>query len=328
LQELLDSNKDQFIEWLNRQWCIEFDLIRPDITIEGSPERTLARTVFQVKNGQRFLLEKFAKGRSPIRQQVAEAIEYLNQNGLREAPAYRKTDEGEFLPCFNGACYQLSRFLPGTGIKRPDYLASPTIGKNFAAFLKNLSRASINIEKLIHSAPFSIKAYIYKLFEEMKVHDPSMVERFLPFLVFLEKTFMPFHDKLPLSFCHGDLHPLNVIWNQEEILAVIDWEFTGIKPDIYDAANLVGCAGIENPEGLGMPMVMTFLKELRRTGLFSNAGWRFFPEYVLALRFAWLSEWLRKKDTEMLAMEEMFMRILVDNIDLLRHGWGLNNPDR
>lgn len=77
---------------------------------------------------------------------------------------------------------------------------------------------------------------------------------------------MKIHDQLPLSFCHGDLHPLNVIWYQDRIKAVIDWEFTGMNPDIYDAANLVGCAGIENPNGLGMSMVKTFLVALGLNG--------------------------------------------------------------
>jgi homoserine kinase type II len=102
---------------------------------------------------------------------------------------------------------------------------------------------------------------------------------------------------------------------------VIDWEFAGIKPDLYDAANFVGCAGIENPNGLGMDMVMTFLAKLHQTEVISEMGWRFFPEYVLALRFAWLSEWLRKKDHEMIDLEHAFMRILVDHMPEIRHAF-------
>lgn len=119
----------------------------------------------------------------------------------------------------------------------------------------------------------------------------------------------------------GDLHPLNAIWNGDKIGAVIDWEFTGIKPDIYDAANLVGCAGIEDPNGLGMPMVMSFINRVKANKLYSDQGWQLFPEYMLALRFAWLSEWLRKKDMEMIEMEQAYMRLLMDNMDVLRVGW-------
>ena len=113
----------------------------------------------------------------------------------------------------------------------------------------------------------------------------------------------------------------NIIWDKDEIKAVIDWEFAGIKPDLYDAANLVGCAGIENPNGLGMDMVMTFVDELRKTAVISETGWRFFPEYVLALRFAWLSEWLRKKDVEMIDLEFAYMKILVDHMAEIREAF-------
>jgi len=49
-------------------------------------------------------------------------------------------------------------------------------------------------------------------------------------------------------------------------------------------------------------------------------GWQFFPEYLLALRFAWLSEWLRQKDKEMIEMEEAYMKLLVGNMEILRQG--------
>ena len=321
MQEFFDDKKEEFIQWLNRQWDIEFKCLRRDIDIQGSPERTLSRVVLQDKDGTLFLLEKFSKNKFQVRQNVAKAIEYLNNNGLKHALLCQKSNYGEFLPFFKESCFQLSLFLDSTGIKRPDYLSSSKMGKSFALFLMDLSRASANIESKVSFESFSIKKYIYKLFSEMKIYDNSVYEKYLPFLTFLEKEFMEVHDKLPACFCHGDLHPLNVLWNHDQIKAVIDWEFTGMKPDIYDAANLVGCAGIENPNGLGMPMVITFLKEIRSKNLFSEMGWRFFPEYILALRFAWLSEWLRKKDKQMLEMEEAYMGILVDNMDILRQGW-------
>ncbi|MBU8850232.1 MAG: aminoglycoside phosphotransferase family protein [Desulfobacterales bacterium] len=323
MQEFSNDKNNEFIQWLNRQWNIEYECVRRDINIQGSPERTLSRVVLQDKDGILFLLEKFSKKKFPIRQNVAKSIEYLNNNGLKVALSCQKSNYGEFLPFFKDACFQLSLFCDSTGIKRPDYLSSSTMGKSFALFLIDLSRASANIGTHISFKPFSIKKYIYKLFSEMEIHDKWIHKKYLPFLAFLEKDFMKIHDKLPISFCHGDLHPLNVLWNHDQIKAVIDWEFAGIKPDIYDAANLVGCAGIENPNGLGMPMVTTFLKKMRQDNFLSGIGWQFFPEYILALRFAWLSEWLRKKDKQMLEMEEAYMGILVDNMDVLRRGWGI-----
>jgi homoserine kinase type II len=192
------------------------------------------------------------------------------------------------------------------------------MGKNVARFIANLSAASNGMDKILPLPRFSIKTYIHELFETMKIHDRPVYDRFLPVLDCLESRLMPAHGHLPLAFCHGDLHPLNVIWDKDEIKAVIDWEFAGIKPDLYDAANFVGCAGVENPNGLGMDMVMTFVDELHKTAVISEIGWRFFPEYVLALRFAWLSEWLRKKDDEMIDLEHAYMKILVDHMPEIR----------
>lgn len=291
--------------------------------MEGSPERTLSRVVVEDARGELFLLEKFSENRYVLRHQVAQAVNYVHFNGLKQAAAYKKTKNGEFLPFFKNACFQVSKYHTSTTIARPQYLKSQKIGDSFARFVIRLRKTSKGIGNVVTPEPFSIKNYIYTLFRQMKEHNPDIHEMFLPVLSFLEKSFMGIHDDLPIAFCHGDLHPLNVIWNDFRIKAVIDWEFAGFKPDVYDAANLVGCAGIENPEGLGQPMVMTFLDRLKKGRFFSKKGWYCFYEYLIALRFAWLSEWLRKKDTQMIEMEAAFLKLLIDNAEILKKGWGI-----
>ncbi|MFH2058733.1 MAG: phosphotransferase [Pseudomonadota bacterium] len=323
MQEFYDLDRNLFIQWLNQEWDIEFHSICDDVNIQGSSERAVSRAVFEDTQGHRFFIEKFDRKKYQLRLNVARVVDFLNQNGLKQALPYKTSNHGLFLPFYKDACYQISDFLDSTGIKQPDYLSSAIMGESFALFLTCLSKASVGIENLLAFQPFSIKVYIYQLFSQMKNHDNMVYKQFLPVLEFLENNFMNVHDQLPLSFCHGDLHPLNVIWNNDKIGAVIDWEFTGIKPDIFDAANLVGCAGIENPNGFGMPMVISFINRVKADTLYSDKGWQFFPEYMLALRFAWLSEWLRKKDMEMIQMEEAYMRILMDNMDVLRKGWGI-----
>ncbi len=323
MQELSHHSRDKFIPWLNHHWGIEFAGLCPDVDIQGSPERSLSRTVFQTRSGELYLLEKFSADKFHVRQRVARTLEYLNQKGLKQALMSQKSVAGEFLPFYEDACYQITPFLNSTSIARPDYLKSSQMGESFALFLGQLYKASTHIQQKIQFNTFSIKAYIYKLFHEMKMYETRTYKKFLPYLELLEKKFMKVHDALPQRFCHGDLHPLNIIWKGDQIKAVIDWEFTGIKPDIYDAANLIGCAGIEDPDGLGMPMVMTCINDMQKKNLYSKLGWQFLPEYILALRFAWLSEWLRKKDEQMLEMESDYMKILSENLDILKKGWGI-----
>lgn len=310
-----------FILWVKQQWDIDIDCVRRDISIPGSPERTVSRGVIQDSQGRLFLVEKLDNRNVSTRERITRAVAYLSLHGLTQALTYVKSVHGEFLPVFNGSCFQLSRFIEGTPLQRPDYLSSKAMGKNTAQFLTKMAQAATDMETHLSFPRFSIKHYIHDLFRTMKIHDRPVHDRFLPVLDFLESELMAAHDSLPLCFCHGDLHPLNIIWDNDEIRAVIDWEFAGMKPDLYDAANFVGCAGIENPTGLGMDMVMSFLSELRQTDVISEMGWRFFPEYVLALRFAWLSEWLRKKDYEMIDLEHTFMRILIDHMPGIRQAF-------
>jgi homoserine kinase type II len=143
---------------------------------------------------------------------------------------------------------------------------------------------------------FSIAEFASELMGKLNRHDPATARAVQPAFRDLEERFFPAHARLPVAFCHGDAHPLNVIWGDGEIRGVIDWEFSGIKPEIYDAALVVGCIGMEDPESLAGPLVKAFLDELRAAGCFDASGFAVLPEFVLALRFAWLSDWLRKKD--------------------------------
>lgn len=281
-----------------------------------------------------FLIEKFPQPRFALREKVARILVYLNDQGLDQAlcpekrliqpqgPGSLKQDSG-LLAFFHNHWFQVTRFLDSTDLQRPQWLSSAQMGEEMAGFLIHMHQAGQGIDQAMSFSPFSIKAYIYKLFGQMRSRHPHQYERYSPILSYLETGFMDAHDDLPLGFCHGDFHPLNVIWDNCRVKAVIDWEFAGIKPQCYDAANLVGCAGIEHPEGLAQPMVTRFLAQLKTENIIHEPCWKWFGEYVLALRFAWLSEWLRKEDEHMLDLELAFMQILVRHMDELKEIWAL-----
>ncbi len=320
---LSELSEDRFCDWLTEKWGIRVKAVRDEFQIQGSPERSLSRAVFADDGDRLFLLEKFAREKFAVRDRVAKTLDHLNQNGLKRALAAEPSVSGEFLPFYEKNCFQITRFLDSTELERPGWLSSRAMGEEMAGFLIATRGASAGIEQKIIFPGFSIKTYIYKLYQDMQTHNKEAYKRYLPILRFLEQGFMDVHDGLRLQFCHGDFHPLNVIWDGGRIKAVIDWEFTGVKPDCYDAANLVGCAGIEHPEGLAMPLVTECLGRIRDAGIISEIGWKWFAEYILALRFAWLSEWLRKKDHEMLETELAFMNILINHMDELREIWKL-----
>ena len=81
--------------------------------------------------------------------------------------------------------------------------------------------------------------------------------------------------------------------------------------------------GMERPDALLAPMALAFLHELREQGDWAPASWAWFPELVVALRFAWLNEWLDRGDREMTRLELEYMEILVDNRNTLAQRWAL-----
>jgi len=132
---------------------------------------------------------------------------------------------------------------------------------------------------------------------------------------------LPPEGTLATGFGHGDPHPLNVIWGESDtIRAVIDWEFAGIKPAAYDAALIMGCVGIEEPGALEGPLVRTLLGDLRTGGHPAGtepALWAL----VLAIRFAWLADWLRRSDEQMVALETDYIRLLIEKRTELSMAW-------
>ncbi len=173
------------------------------------------------------------------------------------------------------------------------------------------------------SEVFSIKQYIHTLSATIAHREPELMERLKPVMDFLGKEFMTAHDDMPVAFCHGDLHPLNIIWSENSIKKVIDWEFLGFKPEIYDLANLLGCLGMEDPHSLGGELVHALILESRKAGIFSPMSWSLLVEFIIALRFAWMSEWLRKNDTEMIELEMTYFELLIKNASALRDIWDL-----
>jgi homoserine kinase type II len=60
---------------------------------------------------------------------------------------------------------------------------------------------------------------------------------------------------------------------------------------------------------------------MKKTGIISKTSWKYLVEFIIALRFAWLSEWLRRRDTEMISMELDYMRLLIENKSSLQKAW-------
>ena len=297
--------------------------LRGDIHIAGSPERCEFRVVIQDQDGRLFICEKISHTAYEHKIRIIKTLEFLVRQNLCYINPYIQNKNREYIARNNHGLWQLTRFVDGVPLKRLEYVFHRWRGNALADFLIKLNKKSHGIDNVCPLQPFSIKNYIYELIDTIGTHESELRISINPMVGFLKKSFMGVHDTLPQCFCHGDYHPLNVIWSSNGINAVIDWEFAGYKPEIYDVANLVGCIGMEDPESLVGDLIAELIQRLRQAKLFSDLSWRYLLDFIVALRFAWLSEWLRKSDQDMIKLEQVYMRLLIENKEKLMHSWGL-----
>jgi homoserine kinase type II len=315
--------RDQVIAEVLRLWGLQLIKIREDIPIAGSPDRCLFRTVIEDREGSLYILENLDQEFIPHKKKIAQALTYLSKKGLTEVRPYLSFGEDEFVATWQNQYWQVSPYVDGIALERPDYAFEGWRGPVLADFLVNLWEKSADVPIFDKSQPFSIVSFNRDFLAKLQSREPQLHERVHPAIQFLDKEFVHNHDDLPIRFCHGDYHPLNVIWSAKGINAVIDWEFLGYKPEIYDVAMMIGCLGMEKPQSLTGDLVYEFVKRLKDFGLVAEKSWSCLFEFVLALRFAWLSDWLKRSDPEMIDLEAVYIQLLLDNRDIFTRSWGI-----
>jgi homoserine kinase type II len=321
--EISATYSDAELKKIAAFWGISLNAVCPRLIPDGSPERTLFRVVFEDVQGDCFVLEQIPASAYHAKMRIIRSLEFLSSKGLARITPYRADSEGQFVRKIDRGLWQLVPFIHGVPLDRETYLYEGWRANVLSGFLIELREKSRGIPFFSLKDRFSIKSYIHTLVRQIDRHAPEIMPRILPVLAFLEERFMGLCDSLPVGFCHGDYHPLNVIWGKEEILSVIDWEFLGIKPEIYDLVNMVGCLGIEHPSSLVGELVKKLIARLKAADLYSDVSWHHLHEFVVAMRFAWLSEWLRKDDREMIGLELDYMALLIRNRDVLAREWAL-----
>ncbi len=302
-------------------WGLRVRKIRREIEIAGSPERCELRFVIECDDDRLYVLESIFDEDVDRKLKIIYFLEFLSRKGASRINPYMAAQGSEYIVPRGERFWQISPFIRGVPLDRPAYVLDRWRGKVLADFLVELREKSRGAPYFSGRRVFSITDFIHRLLGEIKENEPGLRAEIQPAVDFLENGFMDVHDQLPTAFCHGDYHPLNIIWAEKAIEAVIDWEFLGYKPDIYDAANMIGCIGVENPEGLSGDLVKDFIGELKKSGIISPLSWEHLHDFVVAMRFAWLSEWLRNRDKEMIELEKVYMKLLLDNRETLKRAW-------
>lgn len=301
------------------QWDITFARTRPDIALSGSPDRSQARAAIEDSDGALYVLERVFPVKLTARREQAKLLQNLNGLGLPVHPWLSTTSDDYFAYGRDGAAWQLRAYIQGTALARTAYAGDAWRGKCLGDFLVQLRQANTEVT-FPFTAPFDLTQYAKNLVKFYKRNRPELAKDLAPICQKLEDFWGDYH-KIPLSFCHGDYHPLNVIWGEKVINSVIDWEFMGSKAECYDAANIIGCIGMDDPAQLTGPLVMTMLGTIRSQRLWASASWDMLPEFVATLRFAWLREWVLHEPLTTVCQELDLIWLILDNRDLLRKRW-------
>jgi homoserine kinase type II len=306
---------------MSRRWEMAFVRFRADLSLAGSPERTDWRSVVETEDSRLFVLEKIPSKLYGGKRRIAGILQQLSDRGVQQVVAYLPDADGEFIHLINHGLWQLCPYVGGVVLDRPAYTMDGWRGDAVADFLILFIVTGRHVPMALETSSFSIAAYTLDLFTTLSGREPVIADRFQPFMAHLKDRLFPIAEGLPTGFCHGDVHPINMIWGTQSIRAVIDWEFCGVKPEIYDLANLLGCLGMEDPQSLNGPFVHRLVSRLRRSNIFADESWKALPDLMLAIRFAWLSEWMRKDDQPMIRLEADYMALLMENRSDLADRW-------
>jgi len=304
-------------------WGVSFGRARYDIFLQGSPERAEFRVAFEDEAEGLFVLEQIPIKNLTLKRRIAETLIFLSKQGLAHIQPYCSSIKGEYVTKHKSDFWQMMPFVPGVALDRNSYMHESWRGPLLARFLIALAERSKDMPFSGPQRNFSLKNYVYRLVGHLKGQDLSVQKKITDVMDFLEKDFMGLYNRIPVAFCHGDYHPMNIIWSEKDMRCVIDWEFSGYKSEIYDVANLIGCIGIEDPQCLTGSLVEDLIFDIKNSRVFSDMGLSFLIEHIVALRFAWLSEWLRRRDAEMVLLETDYMALLIKNKDILRSQWRL-----
>ena len=300
-------------------WNLEFKMVHPETKIHGSSERTITRMAVEDYHNKFYVLEKISPRSYPKKEKIIGYLESLSKKGQDKVPKYHKSFEGKYVVYFNGEYWMIRDYVNGQELPRPQFVYDYWRGNVLAHYLVDLRNASEEIKP--DEDKFSLVDFIKRHIEHLQRNSFKMEDKLNRSYKYLEGNFFKIYDQIPETFCHGDFHPLNVIWGKNDIVSVIDWEFCGYLPECYDVANLIGCVGMENPKALLSELVLEFVDCLRSQDFLSDDDWEYVVDFILALRFAWLNEWIRKKDHVMVNLELTYMNVLIDNKSMILNDW-------
>ena len=281
------------------------------------------RKIFEDNEGEKYLLESISAEKIVEEEERCRYLELVAQGGSElKIISYLKNSNDNYFEKYEDFFVGVVKFVDGVAIDQFKYLDECWRAVVAANFLIDLSEASSKTSTK-NIALFSLKNFINDFVIKMEKYNNKEYLEVQSIFKYLEKDFFLKYDDLPKSFCHGDFHIFNMIWNNKKLLAVIDWEFSSYCVEFYDAAFFVGCLGMENPAYLKKNIVLKFIKKLQESKKYKEESWKYFFDLFLAIRFLWLAQWLKFNNQEMIWLEIDYLNLIFNNKEEILKKWNL-----
>lgn len=301
----------EYLNCLLKSWNKTLQKALPGKFIQGSPNRSIFRSVVELENGEFTVLEELDPTEKDLKENIANNIQHMSLLGIPVNPYIRNTND-TFVVEYDDKFWIMSPYYEGEELDRATYWKDAWRGEELAEFLTKLYHETSHFK--FEEAPFSLVEYIEDLMKIIADRHSELIEDLQPVIDHLRKEFFPKYGKLPIGFCHGDPHPMNMIWDKNKIKTAIDWEFCGPKPAIYDVALIIGCVGAETEDSRNGEFLKAFKARIDKNKVFHLNTQALLPLFTLATRFAWLSEWLEADDKEMIEFEVYYMNLLLKEL--------------
>ena len=125
-------------------WKIRPARFRPEAGLAGSPERCLFRTVVEDETGRSFILESLDPRTTERRREIARALDVLGRR-LPEVRSYLPPRGRLFILAEGRRFWQVSPFVEGLPLQRPEYAGEGWRGPVLADFLIRLKQVSAEL---------------------------------------------------------------------------------------------------------------------------------------------------------------------------------------
>jgi homoserine kinase type II len=308
-----------------RNWRVEPKTLLETSTDSHAMDLPILHIEFEDMEGRRWVLEKITSDASAHKLAIAEILETLANHDMEAILPYGRNTLGQFITRYAGQLCMLRPLSKGITVNQKAWFKGPWRAEALAGFLTKLQCVAEACDFNDNAQAFSVIALVQQRMDAFLRHRPDVARSLDPVFQGLEKTLFPIIDRLPAKFCHGDFQPRNLAWGEGTIASIVGWEHCGIKPEGYDAATMVGALGFDNPDALINAFTRRFIGRLRDEAPYAAISWQGFYDLVIAIRFGWLTEWIRTNNEKARDLEMLYMNLLTAQKDYILKKWGL--PD-